>query len=154
MKNCKKKIFLKIDTKGYEIEVLKGATMTLELITALIVEVSLVKLYDNQDCIIFLRDHYGEEYVNIFNYIKDGPIKADFWRACILYQFGGVYADVDVEPLVSINNFLEKNVTFMSCASHYSVNSVNPHFIISTPKNEVLKECIDIYCVLYIPEPE
>ncbi len=27
-------------------------------------------LYDNQDCINFLRDNYGEEYVNIFDFIK------------------------------------------------------------------------------------
>jgi hypothetical protein len=55
-----KNIFLKIDTQGYEMEVLKGAKMTLELITALIVEVSLVKLYDNQP-----------SWLEIVNFLKE-----------------------------------------------------------------------------------
>jgi len=59
IKKLKKNIFLKIDTQGYELEVLKGATKTLKLITALVVEVSLVKLYQRQplwlDIINFLK---------------------------------------------------------------------------------------------------
>jgi FkbM family methyltransferase len=55
-----KNIFLKIDTQGYELEVLKGAEKTLKLITALVVEVSLVKLYEKQplwlDIVNFLKE--------------------------------------------------------------------------------------------------
>jgi len=55
-----KNIFLKIDTQGYELEVLKGSEKTLKLITALIVEVSLVKLYEKQplwlDIVNFLKE--------------------------------------------------------------------------------------------------
>jgi FkbM family methyltransferase len=54
-----KNLFLKIDTQGYELEVLKGATKTLELMAGLTVEVSLTRLYDNQplwlDIINFLE---------------------------------------------------------------------------------------------------
>jgi FkbM family methyltransferase len=60
IKKLDKNIFLKIDTQGYELEVLKGAERTLELITALVVEVSLVKLYENQphwlDIVNFLKE--------------------------------------------------------------------------------------------------
>ena len=60
IKKLDKNIFLKIDTQGYELEVLKGAERTLELITALVVEVSLVKLYENQphwlDVVNFLKE--------------------------------------------------------------------------------------------------
>lgn len=41
-------VFLKIDTQGYESEVLKGASMTLERSQGLIIELSLVELYDGQ----------------------------------------------------------------------------------------------------------
>ena len=37
-----------------------------------------IKLYDNQDCIDFLEKEFGSEYVDTFNYIKDGPIKQTF----------------------------------------------------------------------------
>ena len=60
IKKLDKNIFLKIDTQGYELEVLKGAKKTLRLITALVVEVSLVKLYDKQplwlDIVNFLKE--------------------------------------------------------------------------------------------------
>jgi FkbM family methyltransferase len=60
VKKLDKNIFLKIDTQGYELEVLKGAKKTLKLITALVVEVSLVKLYEKQplwlDIVNFLKE--------------------------------------------------------------------------------------------------
>ena len=46
--NMKKNILLKIDTQGYELEILKGAIKTLGYVDAIYVEVSLVKLYKNQ----------------------------------------------------------------------------------------------------------
>ena len=46
--NMKKNILVKIDTQGYELEILKGAKKTLDYINAIYVEVSLVELYKNQ----------------------------------------------------------------------------------------------------------
>ena len=107
-----------------------------------------VKLYDNQDCINFLQTEYNSELVDIFNYIKDGPIKSDFWRVCILYKYGGIYSDIDVEPLININEIVEKDITFVSCISAIK-KQYNPHFIASIPQHEVLKKCIDKYIEMY-----
>ena len=57
------------------------------------------ELYDNKMCEDFLLNNYSEEHKNIFNYIKHGPIKADFWRICIINKFGGLYVDSDIMPL-------------------------------------------------------
>ena len=100
--------------------------------------------YGNDECINFLMVNFGRLYVNIFNSIKDGPIKCDFWRVCILYINGGVYADADIQPLVPIREMLENNVHFMT-SGVYTFAKVNPHIIISTPRNPILKDCIDIY---------
>jgi mannosyltransferase OCH1-like enzyme len=111
-----------------------------------------VKVYDNNDCIAFLKAYYNDPiYVDIFNYIKDGPIKADYWRVCILNKFGGVYSDIDVKPMVPINEFLEEGVTFLTCLSHITAlkNNVNPHLIITVPNHPVLQKCIDIYLTKY-----
>jgi mannosyltransferase OCH1-like enzyme len=107
-----------------------------------------IKLYDNEDCIKFLKDEYGQEYVDIFNFIKDGPIKADFWRVCILYKYGGIYSDIDIEPLVSIESIIDKDTTFMTSISNNNIN-LNPHFIVSVPKHKVLKKCIDKYLEMH-----
>lgn len=111
-----------------------------------------VRIYDNDDCIAFLKTYYKDPiYVDIFNYIKNGPIKADFWRICILNKFGGVYSDIDVKPVTPISEFMEEDVTFLTCLSHNSTlkNNVNPHFIISTANHPVLQKCIEIYLTKY-----
>jgi mannosyltransferase OCH1-like enzyme len=107
-----------------------------------------VKLYDNEDCLKFLKSEYGQEFVDIFNYIKDGPIKADFWRVCVLHTYGGIYSDIDVEPLVNISTFAENDVSFITCLSANNEN-INPHFIASTPRHEVLRKCIEKYLRMY-----
>jgi mannosyltransferase OCH1-like enzyme len=109
-----------------------------------------VKLYDNNDCIKFLKEEYGNTHVNIFNYIKDGPIKSDFWRCCILYKYGGVYGDVDMEPLVPISDMLENGINFYTCKSKYPSDFCNPTIIISIKGHPILKCCIDKYIYKYI----
>ena len=65
-----------------------------------------IKLYDDEMIKKFLLEEYGELYENIFNYLKDGPIKADFWRICILYKNGGIYSDIDIMPLIPLSSFI------------------------------------------------
>lgn len=107
-----------------------------------------IEIYDDEDCINFLMKHFGQEYVDIFNYIKDGPIKCDFWRVCKLYIDGGVYTDVDVKPLIPIKDFLENDVNFLTCVSH-EIGNMNPHFVICPAKHHVNKKAIDIYLTYY-----
>ena len=57
-------------------------------------------LFDNKLCREFLYKYYGDIAIKVFDYIKSGPIKADFWRCCILYKFGGLYVDSDIEPII------------------------------------------------------
>ena len=60
---------LKIDTQGYELEVLKGAARTLDRIDYILVETSFVPLYEGQanfrDVYAFLTGH-GFEYAGSF----------------------------------------------------------------------------------------
>lgn len=43
-----RKVFLKIDTQGFELEILKGAAETLSLVDGMLLELSLVELYEGQ----------------------------------------------------------------------------------------------------------
>ena len=107
-----------------------------------------IKLYDDKMIKLFLLEEYGELYKNIFDYIQDGPIKADFWRLCMLYKNGGIYSDIDNMPLVSLSDFIENDIDFATCSSYWKYN-FNPNFIISTKNNIYLKKCIDWYVNKY-----
>ena len=71
--------------------------------------------YDT-DCVSFLRTHFNEAIAKLFTTIVAGPHKADLWRLCKLYLYGGVYADVDLVPHLDIDS-LDKDITFYSCKS-------------------------------------
>ena len=87
-------------------------------------------------------------YIDIFNFIKDGPIKSDFWRVCILYAYGGVYSDIDIEPISRLNTILHNKISFLTVKRNMDY-MFNPHFIASVKNNIILKEIIDKYIFYY-----
>tara|TARA_Y100000816_G_C26095250_1_gene579451 strand:+ start:136 stop:2451 length:2316 start_codon:yes stop_codon:yes gene_type:complete len=95
----------------------------------------------------FLKLEYSKLHVDIFDFLKDGPIKADFWRICILYKYGGIYADMDLIPMVPIHSFIENDVNFVTCSSFWCDFNMqyNPNFIACEKHNIFLKRCIDWY---------
>ncbi len=108
-----------------------------------------IKLYSDAMCEQFLLNEYSQLHLEIFKFIKDGPIKADFWRVCILYKYGGYYVDADIEPLVPINQFVEPNVDFVICSSYYFYTFFNPNFIMGKAGDKNLEKCINIYIQKY-----
>jgi mannosyltransferase OCH1-like enzyme len=113
-----------------------------------------IKLYDNDLCEKFLLEEFSQLYCDIFKYIKDGPIKADFWRVCVLYKYGGVYVDADVEPLVPIKDYINEDTDFVSCiSSNAGTNNwspLNPQFIMAKSGDILLQSCIDEYVKYYL----
>jgi mannosyltransferase OCH1-like enzyme len=108
-----------------------------------------IRVYDNAMCAEFLRDHYGELHRAIFDYVRDGPIKADFWRVCILYKYGGVYSDIDNQPLVPFADFVEPDIDFLTCSSYMGGMNFNPNLIMADKESPILKNCIDWYVKKY-----
>ena len=107
-----------------------------------------IDIFDNLDCINFLKKAYGNKHVDIFNFIKDGPIKADFWRLCILNYYGGIYSDIDIEPIASLDTILNKYTSFLTVKRSMDY-MFNPHFIASVKNNIILQLIIDKYISYY-----
>jgi len=114
-----------------------------------------IKLYDDNLCQQFLLKEYSQLHLDIFNFIPDGPIKADFWRVCIINKYGGLYVDADINPIVPLSEYIENNDDFVTCissnlnTSELNADRINPHFILSNKNNHILKNCIDKYIDLY-----
>lgn len=106
-----------------------------------------IKIYDDQMCEKFLLEEMSELHCDIFKFIPYGPIKAHFWRCCILYKYGGVYADTNIKPLLPLSEVIEDDSQFVTCLSYYS--GYNLHFIISEPEEPLLKYLIDTYIEYY-----
>ncbi len=112
-----------------------------------------IELYDDNDCIEFIKSEYGKLYVDIFNFLKDGPIKADFWRLCILYKYGGIYFDIDLQHIKNINEIIDDDTYLTTIIIDPSFRSnkrdFNPAIIKTNANNEIIKKCIDIYVEKY-----
>lgn len=51
-------------------------------------------LYDDKDCRDFIKANFDSSVLYAFDSLKPGAYKADLWRYCILYQYGGAYIDI------------------------------------------------------------
>ena len=107
-----------------------------------------VQLYNDEMCAQFLREQFSPLHEQIFHHIRDGPIKADFWRVCILYKYGGIYVDADIEPLIPFREYMDPRIEFMTCISHFK-SSLNPHFIRARAGDSLLEKCIQTYVDYY-----
>ena len=62
-------IYLKIDTQGFELEVLQGASETLEIVTAVQLELSIVELYEGQALYGYFFDFFESHGFRLYQLI-------------------------------------------------------------------------------------
>ena len=51
--------------------------------------------HDSGQRLKFIEENFEENVVNAYNKIIPGAYKCDLWRYCVLYIYGGFYADID-----------------------------------------------------------
>ena len=103
------------------------------------------RFFDNQDAKKFLREEFGKEFEDKFDYFKTGPHKADLWRLCILYKYGGCYLDADIEMLVPFDNIINKCNEKLIIPQSLNIDSSTRLFIaliICNKGNKMIGECI------------
>jgi mannosyltransferase OCH1-like enzyme len=101
-------------------------------------------LYDDKMCREFIQTHFGSNELYAFDSLIPGAYKADLWRYCVLYIYGGVYMDI---KLNTVQNFKLKSIIHEECFP-IDINNANNKgiwqgFLICKPQNEILKHCID-----------
>ena len=104
-----------------------------------------IKIYTDEDCITFLQKKGTDEDVEIFRFLKDGPIKADFFRTFYLFHNGGWYADVDMSVYDNITRYLQHSDKFCTVKSSHNYDKANPTFISAKKGNKLCKEILDLY---------
>jgi hypothetical protein len=109
-------------------------------------------LYDDNDCENFIKKYFDNRIYNAYCRIIPGAFKADLWRYCVLYIYGGVYADMDTICMNSIDSFLNEDIEFMTPIDLNNCPSIGSHnlfnaFIAAVPKHPILLDCI--YKIIY-----
>jgi mannosyltransferase OCH1-like enzyme len=108
-------------------------------------------LYSNKDCDDFIKNHFERKVYEAYSRLPMGVMKADLWRYCIIYKYGGIYADVDTFCINNPKLFI--NDSLLTVAPENNVHLCNWAF--SAPKQSpILKSVIDLSVerILTIPE--
>jgi hypothetical protein len=105
-------------------------------------------LFDDTDRKNFIKKHFDEKIYNAYCKIIPGAFKADLWRYCILYIYGGVFVDLDTLCLNNIDIFLDENIEFMTAVDLNNCPTIGKYnltngFMASVPKHKILLNCID-----------
>lgn len=111
-----------------------------------------IKTFDDEMCRSFILKEYSALHLEIYDFLKDGPIKADFWRICVLKKYGGVYVDSDIEPLVPLLNFVEQDDNFITCLGvcRNKTYYLNPNFIACNKNDHAINACLERYLEKYL----
>jgi len=103
--------------------------------------------FDDEKVKNFMEKEFGKEILEVLNSFEKGCHKADLFRACWLYRYGGVYIDIDTEITQDLDTVLEmsgKELFSMPCTieKYYKKRLLNS-FIICNKGNPLMKKCIE-----------
>lgn len=104
-------------------------------------------LHDTNDARNFIKKYFGYRFLNVFDKIKPGAYKADFWRYCILYINGGVYCDIDTYCIGSLDNLIDEDYDLivpidLNISPDEGEHNICNGFIMTKPFNPILLTAI------------
>ena len=89
----------------------------------------------------FILEHFGQEWLDIFNSVPVGVMRGDLWRYMIIYIYGGIYADLDTHCLEPISTWLKNDMDMIVCPE------TDKHFcqwtFAAAPKHPVIRSVLD-----------
>jgi len=101
------------------------------------------KIWTNDECRYFLKKNFSSDVIKYYDSQNDGRFKSDLWRLCVLYIYGGVYVDIDQEPIEKLSSFIDfENIDFCGVTNMERFNLSNG-FIYAKKGSKIIKQNID-----------
>ena len=102
-------------------------------------------LYDDDDIDIFIKNNFDEHVYKCYSQLNVGASKADFWRYCILYKYGGIYLDFDSNIVRSLDElFIGDEQCIVTREGNLGI--FNNWILIFQKEHPILLECINKCC--------
>ena len=102
----------------------------------------LYSFYNDEDCKNILKKYFQPKVLNKFNSMKKGCHKADLFRYCILYLYGGYYIDIKSILIKPLNDVFENSYNFYSVLA-LGNKTIYQGILASYPRNDILKRSIN-----------
>jgi mannosyltransferase OCH1-like enzyme len=98
--------------------------------------------FDEDDRQKFIKENYSEKIYKAYLKLKPMAYRADLWRYCYLYKFGGFYIDFKFIMRKSFNSIIKENTKILVGKAMYS-DGINQGFIACLPNEPLIKLAID-----------
>jgi mannosyltransferase OCH1-like enzyme len=99
-------------------------------------------LYDDHDCLDFIKNNFPQSVSDAYKSLIPGAYKADLWRYCVLYIYGGIYIDIKFKCAPGFK-FIELTDKEHFCNDFKKKKrSIYNGIIIAKPKNPLLLKAI------------
>jgi len=104
--------------------------------------------FDDSDIIEFLTDYDNTgRIINAYTKLIPGAFKADLFRLCILYRYGGCYSDIGHVMKMSFDDICgDASLVLVKDSPRNNYHGIHNALICSAPKNNFIKECIEKCC--------
>jgi len=104
--------------------------------------------HDAEQRLKFIQENFEKNVVNAYNKIVPGAYKCDLWRYCVLYIYGGFYADIDTLCMGKLNDLINHNIEFivpidLNINPREGQHNLACGFIGSVPKSPILLDAIN-----------
>ena len=93
----------------------------------------------------FIKTHFDTSVWEAYNKFPMGVMKADLWRYCVVYIYGGIYADTDAKCVSNPSGFMDNDAKLV-ITHEPGCNFFCQWAFSAPPKSPILKEVIDL-CV-------
>jgi mannosyltransferase OCH1-like enzyme len=104
------------------------------------------KYWDDDDCYNLILSHFDNKVKNAYNSLYAGAYKSDIFRLCLLYIYGGIWADISSVCKYPLDKLLEENINLIivkDTPSQVTNGNIYQAFIIVEPNNEIIKYILD-----------
>jgi mannosyltransferase OCH1-like enzyme len=97
--------------------------------------------YNNTMCDDFIKNNFDEKIYKAYSMLPIAVMKADLWRYCVIYKYGGIYADTDTVCLYNPSIFI--NDSLLTLVPENETHLCQ--WVFSSPANSpILKSVIDL----------
>ena len=97
--------------------------------------------WNDDDCYTFIKDNFDKSVLEAYNMLYAGAYKADIFRLCVLYIYGGIWTDISSLCEVSLDKVINnENLIIVkdTDAVQTKYGNIYQAFIISEPKNNII----------------
>lgn len=98
--------------------------------------------YNDNDCFNLIKNNFKSDVLWAYEKLKPTAYKADLFRYCILYLYGGIYSDLTQDFLIKLDNIIDFDKDTLILGEDYN-EGIQISFICTIPKNNIFIKCID-----------